>query len=73
MLADIEAFENGSELISFLGCGAEVRDDCLIISIDADYCAAFVAIGAKLIRLQNGHPDWARVQRLKLMEVSRCR
>ncbi len=72
-LADIEALEDVSELMNFYEIDASAaRDDSLSLPIGPDYRATFAAVGARLARLGDGSPDWAKVQRLKLVEILRC-
>ncbi len=71
LLADIEAFDNGGDLIDFFGDEARIgAGDSLCLQVGAN-CVTFVAVGAKLARSVGGTPDWIKVQRLKLVEISR--
>lgn len=72
VLADIEAFDSAGELINFFGNDASLAgDDSLSLPIGPNYRAAFLAVGARLSRLEDGSLDWTRVQRLKLLKISR--
>ena len=71
-LADIEALDNVGELIDFFGNDANLAgDDTFSVPIGPNYRATFLAVGAKLSRSVNGSPDWTKVQRLKLVDISR--
>jgi hypothetical protein len=73
LLADIEALEVGCELIAFFQEDAEIAGNgSLWIPIGAHYRATFIAVGTKVIRLKDGNPDWSKVQRLKLVGISKC-
>ncbi|GAC1558927.1 MAG: hypothetical protein NVS2B5_21870 [Beijerinckiaceae bacterium] len=70
MLADIEAFDNGSELLDLLGDHAQVTtDESITMSLGSSYHAVFVPVGVTLPRLEDGSTDWAKVRRLKLVEI----
>jgi hypothetical protein len=72
MLADIEAFDNAGELIDFFGKDANIAgNDSLSLAVGPTYRATFGAVGASVTRLGDGSPDWTKVQRLKLMDISR--
>lgn len=73
LLADIEAFETGAELIEFLGDDAAVAlDDSLSLPIGSDYRAALVAAGARYSRDGSGRVVWSSVTRLKLLKITGC-
>lgn len=73
LLADIEAFETGAELIEFFGDDAAVAsNDSLSLPIGSDYRAALVAAGARYSRDGSGHVVWSSVTRLKLVEIAEC-
>jgi hypothetical protein len=72
-LADIEAFDDASELINFFGNDAKILPNgFLSLPLGPNYRAMFVAVGAKLARSGDGSLDWTKIQRLKLVEISRC-
>ena len=72
MLADIEALDNVGELIGmFAGDAKLAENDSLSLPVGPEYCATFVAIGAKIVRRSDGDSDWSKVQRLKLLSISR--
>jgi hypothetical protein len=74
LIADAEAFENASELIKFFGSDAHVAEnDTISLAIGSDYRAVFVAAGVRFVRDVDGTVDWTSVQRLKLVDLSRCR
>jgi hypothetical protein len=73
MLADIEALDDGNQLMALFGNDAKIAENgSLSIAIGADYSAMFVAVGEKFPRLPDGKPDWTRAQRMKLVEISKC-
>jgi hypothetical protein len=74
LIADAEAFENASQLIKFFGSDAHVAEtDTISLAIGSDYRAVFVAAGVRFVRDVDGTVDWTSVQRLKLVDLSRCR
>lgn len=71
-ISEAMAFENVEELIAFLGDSSEVSAvDSLFVSIGADYRAALVVAGTRLVRDAGGRVVWSSVSRLKLMQISR--
>jgi hypothetical protein len=69
MVADIEAFENASEVIEFYSPDASFEDSSLFLSIGARLKAKLVATGARFGRDAERNVVWTSVKRLKLMEV----
>lgn len=73
LIADAEAFENANELIEFFGSEAHVAaDDTISLAIGPNYRVEFVAVGIRFVRDPDGRVDWASVQRLKVLDLSRC-
>lgn len=73
LLADIEAFDNAGELIDVFGKDANlVGNNSLSLPIGPTLRAGFCAVGAKIAHLGDGKLDWTTVQRLKLVDISRC-
>jgi len=73
LIADAEAFENANELIEFFGSEAHVaEDDTISLAIGSDYRVEFVAAGVRFVRDADGRVDWKSVQRLKVVDLSRC-
>jgi hypothetical protein len=73
LIADAEAFENANDLIMFFGSGAQAAGDNLIcVPTGSEYRAIFVAVGVRFVRTPDGSIDWSSVQRLKLVDLSRC-
>jgi len=70
ILADVEALDNGGDLVDLFGKDAKiVGTDMICLNVGPGHCATFVAVGAKLLRLADGSLDWRKVQRLKLIKM----
>jgi hypothetical protein len=70
LIADIEAFEDASQVIDFFGFAEVCReDDSLFLPIGANYQARFVAVGKRFGCDADGKVVWSSVKRLKLMEI----
>lgn len=69
-IADLEAFNDGAELIGFFGDEVFIEgDDSLVLPIGSAYRAVFLAAGAKFIRDAAGRVVWSTVTRMKLMDI----
>lgn len=71
LLADIEAMDDAGLLMALFGAESIVLNDTITVPIGPNHRAMFVAIGEGVVRRQDGSVDWARVHRLKLLNVSR--
>lgn len=72
LISEAQALENAQELIDLHdGDIFVLEDDSLCVVISADYGAAFVAVGTRFGRSDDGRIQWDSVTRLKLVEVSR--
>jgi len=72
LISDAHALENAQELIDLHeGEIFVLDDDSLLVLISADYRAAFIAVGTRFARSDDGRIRWNSVTRLKLVEVSR--
>jgi hypothetical protein len=73
LIADAEAFQNANELIEFFGSEARVAENDLIsLAIGSEYRVGFIAAGVRFVRDADGRVDWTSVQRLKVVDLSRC-
>jgi hypothetical protein len=72
LLAEAEAFENAQELIDFLGSDVTIsKDDSLFAVVGSDCVVRFVVVGRRFRKRVDKTADWASVQRLKIVEISR--
>jgi hypothetical protein len=70
LIADVEAFEDASQVIDFFGLATGCHeDDSLFLPIGASYRARFVAVGKRFGCDGDGKVVWSSVKRLKLMEI----
>lgn len=72
LLADAESAQNCAELIDLYDASCGNTEDSVSFAVGPRYRATFVAIGNRIARSPDGCPDWAKVIRLKLINVSRC-
>lgn len=71
LIADVEAFENGAELIDFWNEDLVMtNDDSLLLPVGADYRAALAAVGNRYKRDSDGRVVWSSVSRLKLLAIT---
>jgi hypothetical protein len=74
LIADVEAFENGAELMEFWDEDLLIaNDDSLSLPVGADYRAALTAVGNRYQRDADGRVIWSSVTRLKLLAIRGCR
>jgi hypothetical protein len=74
LIADVEAFDNGAELIDFWNEELVItNDDSLLLPVGADYRATLTAVGSRYQRDADGRVVWSSVTRLKLLAITRCR
>jgi hypothetical protein len=73
MIADIEAQENGEEVLDFMNDIAQTGGgDTLEISFGRDCHAIFVPVGTRFQRGPEERVIWSTVQRLKLLAIEGC-
>ena len=73
MIADIEAQENGGELLLYTNDITQVGDnDALQISFGHDFHAFFTPVGKRFHRGLDGCILWSTVERLKLLAIEGC-
>lgn len=73
LIADAEAFANAAEFLEFFGPAGRVGgNDTISLAIGSDYRVHFIAAGTRFGRSSDGRIDWTSVQRLKLVDLSRC-
>lgn len=69
MIADIEAQEDGEELLSYMNGIAQVGEDTVEISFGRDCHAVFAPVGKRFQRGAEGGVVWSTVERLKLIAL----
>lgn len=73
MIADIEAQENGGELLEFFGETANLSiDDTIKIAVGADCSATFAATASRFQKDVNGRVVWPSVTRMKVTSIEGC-
>ncbi len=73
VIADIEALENGQELLGLMdGTVHVLEDDTIEISFGLGCSAIFVVAGKRFQEDQVGRVIWSTVRRLKLLAIEGC-
>lgn len=73
MIADIEAQENGEEMLAYMNDIAQVGgDDTLKIAFGRECLGTFVPVGKRFQRDSKGRIVWSTVERLKLLAIGGC-
>lgn len=72
MLADLEAFNNGSEILDLYGSNAIHEENAsIVLEFGSNFQAKFVPVGRRFEIDAQGWVKWQTVSRLKLMCIER--